>query len=127
MRYRFLPVLLASALFFASDLTGYFIPISGIADFRDGDSGHIGDTPFRLKCIDAPEYTSVSGIDAAKFVWDRYDGHSLTCYRRQRNRSHGRVVVSCKDAIGVVVNRAIVDAGYARYISPSCANEASRW
>ena len=95
--------------------------ITGIARFKDGDSGLVGDTAIRLHCIDAAEYDTIAGREAAQFAWREIDGQHLTCTRRQRKLSWGRVVVSCVFDTGPNqgrnVNRLLVDAGHARYVS----------
>ncbi len=105
--------------------------ITGIARFKDGDSGFVGDTEIRLHCIDAAEYDTVMGREAAQFAWHETDGQHLTCTRRQRKLSWGRVVVSCVFDTGPNrgrnVNRLLVDAGHARYVSALCAAEAVSW
>ena len=105
--------------------------IEGIARFKDGDSGLIGDTPIRLHCIDAAEYDTSAGRRAAKFAWREVDGERLSCMRRQDRLSWGRVVVSCIFDTGPNrgrnVNRFLVDSNHARYVSVLCAIAASRW
>ena len=105
--------------------------ITGVARFEDGDSGFVGDTEIRLHCIDAAEYDTIAGREAAQFAWREIDGQHLTCTRRQRKLSWGRVVVSCVFDTGPNrgrnVNRLLVDAGHARYVSALCAAEALSW
>ena len=105
--------------------------IAGIARFKDGDSGFVGHTEIRLRCIDAPEYDKAEGIMAARLAWREIDGQRLVCIRRQRSLSYGRIVVSCIFDSGPYkgrnVNRHLVQRGPAVYVSCSCAREASRW
>lgn len=104
---------------------------SGIARFKDGDSGTVGDIKIRLRCIDAAEYRSVEGRAAARFAWREIDGEHLSCVRRQRSLSYGRAEVSCTFLSGPhqgrSVNRFLVEHGRAVYVSRSCASEASGW
>jgi len=105
--------------------------ITGIARFKDGDSGFVGDIEIRLHCIDAAEYDTVAGREVAQFAWREIDGQHLTCTRRQRNLSWGRVVVSCIFDTGPnrgrSVNRLLADTRHARYVSALCAAEALSW
>ena len=102
--------------------------IEGIARFKDGDSGLIGDTPIRLHCIDAAEYDTSAGRRAAQFAWREVDGKRLSCTRRQDRLSWGRVVVSCVFDTGPnrtrSVSQLLIDAGHARSVGISCAVEA---
>ena len=105
--------------------------IKGVARFKDGDSGSVGDTEIRLRCIDAAEYDTIAGRQAAKFVRTSIDNQRLSCTRRQDKLSYGRVVVSCIFDTGRYrgrnVNRLLVDTRHARYVSALCAAEALSW
>ena len=105
--------------------------ITGIARFKDGDSGFVGDTGIRLHCIDAAEYDTAAGQHAARFAWREIDGQRLTCTPRQCKLSWDRVVVSCVFDTGPnrghSVNRLLVEAHHARYSSISCKVGAFRW
>ena len=105
--------------------------ITGVARFKDGDSGFVGDTEIRLRCIDTADYGTVAGRRAAQFAWREIDEQHLTCTRRQSKLSYGRVVVSCVFDTGRYrgrnVNRLLVDTRHARYVSALCAAEALSW
>lgn len=75
----------------------YLFPqvIEGVARFKDGDSGFVGETRVRLWSVDTPEFDTSEGRRAAEFAWAEINGQVLRCKRRQRSLSYGRVVVSC--------------------------------
>lgn len=98
------------------------VRITGVAAFKDGDSGHVGDTPIRLWCIDAPEYRTREGRKAAAFAARRINDHLLICEQRQRAKSYGRIVAKCVFASGrnrgESVSQLLIDEGYAHVWSP---------
>ena len=105
--------------------------ITGIARFKDGDSGFVRDTEIRLHCLDAAECDTAAGRRAAQFAWREIDGERLSCTPRQDRLSWGSVVVSCDLETGPNrgrdAARLLVDARHARYDSASCAIRALRW
>jgi endonuclease YncB( thermonuclease family) len=95
-------------------------PVYGNAEVVDGDTLRIGDARIRLFGIDAPEHDQTCarrgtnwpcGIEATERLRRLVAGKNVRCIPQGKD-DYGRVLARC-DTIGVDLNQAMVESGYA--------------
>ncbi|MDE2098031.1 MAG: thermonuclease family protein [Patescibacteria group bacterium] len=86
--------------------------IVGYPQIIDGDTIKIKGQPIRLAGIDAEELSEPHGIEARKAMTAIIGGGLVTC-EDTGERSHNRIVATCRTMIGTDIGQAIVAFGAA--------------
>lgn len=105
--------LLACAVLVDRTVPALAADLKGTARTIDGDTLVIGSETVRIHGIAAPEKSEPGGTAATQFMRSLVEGRAVVCVGNGE-RSHGRLVATCRLPDGRDVGAVMIEAGYAR-------------